>query len=64
MGGLALLVYAGKDQYASFVPILWFILNVCLSETIGHFFLDFVEEYGHELSLQLPTPSSLLEVSC
>jgi hypothetical protein len=64
MGGLALPIYAGKDQYASFVPIMRVIPNVRLGETIGHFFLDFVEEYGRELSLQLPTPSSLLEVSC
>jgi hypothetical protein len=46
MGGLTLPIYAGKDQFSSFVPVMWVIPNVCLRWTIGYFFLDVVEEYG------------------
>jgi hypothetical protein len=46
MGGLALPIYAGKDQFSSFVPVMCVIPNVCLGDTIGHFFLDVVEQYG------------------
>ena len=48
MGGLALPIYAGKDQFSSFVPVMRVIPNVRLANTIGHFFLDVVEEYGCE----------------
>lgn len=46
MGEVGLPIYAGKDQFLSFVPIMQVILNVRLRVTIGHFFLDMVEDYG------------------
>lgn len=46
MGGVGLPIYAGKDQFSSFVPIMRVIPNVCLGNTIGHFFLDLIEENG------------------
>jgi len=46
MGGVGLPIYAGKDQFLSFVPIMHVIPNVCLGNTIGHFFLDVIEENG------------------
>ena len=46
MGGVGLPIYAGKDQFSSFVPIMRVIPNVRLGNTIGHFFLDVIEEYG------------------
>jgi hypothetical protein len=46
MGGVGLPVYAGKDQYSSFVPVMWVIPNTRLGNTIGHLFLDVVEEFG------------------
>lgn len=45
MGGVGLPVYAGKDQFSSFVPIMWVVPNVRLGDTIGHLFLDIVEDY-------------------
>ena len=39
-------IYAGKDQILSFVPIMHVIPNVRLGNTIGHFFLDAIEENG------------------
>jgi hypothetical protein len=45
MGGLALPIYAGKDQFSSFVPFMRVVPNVRLGKTIGHLFLDFVEKY-------------------
>jgi hypothetical protein len=44
MGSVGLPIYAGKDQFSSFVPIMRVIPNVRLGNTIGHFFLDVVEE--------------------
>jgi hypothetical protein len=46
MGEVGLPVYAGKDQFSSFVPIMRVLPNVRLGNTIGHLFLDMVEEYG------------------
>lgn len=46
MGGVGLPIYAGKDQYSTFVPIMRVLPNVRLGDTIGHFFLDLVEDYG------------------
>jgi len=46
IGGVSLPIYAGKDQFSTFVPIMWVLPNVCLGDTIGHLFLDMVEEYG------------------
>jgi hypothetical protein len=37
MGDVALLIYAGKDQFSSFVPIMCVISNVHLGGIIGHF---------------------------
>jgi hypothetical protein len=45
MGDVALPIYAGKDQISSFVPVMHMIPNDCIAKTIGHFFLDTVEEY-------------------
>ena len=39
-------IYAGKDQFSSFVPIMRVMPNVRLGNTIGHFFLDVTEENG------------------
>jgi len=46
MGGVGLAIYAMKDQYSTFVPVMRVIPNVRLGNTIGHFYLDLVEEYG------------------
>lgn len=46
MGTVALPIYALKDQYSTYVPILRVIPNVRLSNTIGHFYLDLVEDNG------------------
>jgi hypothetical protein len=46
MGGVGLPIYAGKDQYSAFVPIMWVIPNVRLGTNIGHLFLDMVEQFG------------------
>ena len=51
MGGVSLPIYAGKDQFSTFVPVMQVIPNVCLGNTIGHLFLDMVEDYGCEFSL-------------
>jgi hypothetical protein len=61
MGGVALPIYAGKDQFSSFVPVMRVIPNSRLGETIGHFFIDFAEEYGCKFDV---ISSMLLEVSC
>lgn len=45
MGGVGIPIYAGKDQFSSFVPVMRVIPNSRLEKTIGHFFLDVVEEY-------------------
>jgi hypothetical protein len=45
MGGVGLPVYAGKDQYSSFVSVMRVTPNVHLADTIGHLFLDMVEDY-------------------
>jgi len=45
MGDVALPIYAGKDQFSSFVPVMRVIPNDRIAKTIGHFFLDTVEEY-------------------
>lgn len=44
MGSVGLLIYAGKDQFSSFVPIMHVIPNVHLGDTIGRLFLDVIEE--------------------
>jgi len=46
MGGVGLPVYAGKDQFSSFVPIMQVLPNVHLGDTIGYLFLDMVEDHG------------------
>jgi hypothetical protein len=46
MGGLGLPIYAAKDQFSSFLLIMRVLPNVRLGNTIGHFYLDWVEEYG------------------
>jgi len=46
MGEVGLPIYAGKDQFSTFVPIMQVIPNVCLGNTIEHLFLDMVEDYG------------------
>jgi hypothetical protein len=46
MGSVGLPIYAGKDQFSSFVPVMRVIPNVRLGNTIGHFFLDAIEESG------------------
>ena len=45
MGGVGLPVCVGKDQFSSFVPIMQVLPNVRLGNTIGHLFLDMVENY-------------------
>ncbi|KAF7975981.1 hypothetical protein HWV62_8132 [Athelia sp. TMB] len=46
MGGIALGIYAFKDQFGTFVPIMRVLPNVRKANTIAHFYLDFIEEYG------------------
>lgn len=46
MGGVALGIYAFKDQFSTFVPIMRVLPNVRKANTIAHFYLDFIEEYG------------------
>lgn len=46
MGEVGLPIYAGKDQFSTFVPIMRVVPNVRLGDTIGHLFLDMVEDYG------------------
>ncbi|OAX31333.1 hypothetical protein K503DRAFT_787898, partial [Rhizopogon vinicolor AM-OR11-026] len=46
MGDVTLPIYAFKDQFSTFVPYMCVLPNVRLSNTIGHVFLDFVEDYG------------------
>lgn len=46
MGDITLPIYAFKDQYSTFVPMMDVLPNVRLGTTIGHYFLDFVETYG------------------
>jgi len=51
MGDVGLPIYAGKDQFSTFVPIMRVMPNVRLRHTIGHLFLDMVEDYGCVFSL-------------
>jgi hypothetical protein len=44
MGDVGLPIYAGTDQFSSFVPIMQVIPNVHLRDTISHLFLDMVED--------------------
>lgn len=53
MGGVGLPIYAGKDQFSSFVPVMRVIPNSRLEHTIGHFFLDFVEEFKCKTSFHI-----------
>lgn len=46
MGGVTLPIYAMKDQFLTFVPIMRVMPNVRLGNSIGHFYLDLIEEYG------------------
>ena len=46
MGGVGLPIYAGKDQFSTFVLIMRVMLNVHLGDTIGHLFLDMVKDHG------------------
>lgn len=46
MGSVSLGIYALKDQFSTFVPIMRVIPNVRLGITIGHFYLDLIEENG------------------
>lgn len=46
MGGIALGIYAFKDQFSAFVPLMRVLPNVRKANTIAHFYLDFIEEYG------------------
>jgi hypothetical protein len=46
MGGVvANIIYAGKDQISTFVLIMQVMPNVHLGNTIGHLFLDMVEDH-------------------
>lgn len=53
MGDVGLPIYAGKDQFSTFVPIMRVIPNVRLGDAIGHLFLDMVENYGCVFSLRI-----------
>ena len=46
-GDVGLSIYAGKDQFSTFVPVMQVIPNVHLEDTIGHLFLDMVKDYGY-----------------
>ena len=46
MGGVSLPIYAYKDQFSTFLLIMRVLPDVRLGTTIGHFYLDLVEEYG------------------
>lgn len=48
MGNVSLSIYAYKDQYSMFVLSMDVLPNVRLAHTIGHYFLDLVETYGHK----------------
>jgi hypothetical protein len=54
MGDVGLPIYAGKDQFSTFVPIMRVIPNVRRGDTIGHLFLDMIEDYGC-IPLQMTT---------
>lgn len=45
MGNVTLPIYALKDQFSTFVPSMRVLPNVRLENTIGHFYLDFIEEF-------------------
>lgn len=51
MGGVGIPIYAGKDQFSSFVPVMRVVPNSRLEKTIGHFFLDVVQEYECEFQI-------------
>ena len=46
MEEISLLMYTDKDQFSAFVLIMQVISNVRLEVTIGHLFLDMIEDYG------------------
>ncbi|KAL0957505.1 hypothetical protein HGRIS_001298 [Hohenbuehelia grisea] len=46
MGSVSLPIYAFKDQFSTFVPLLDLVPNVRNQQTICHLFLDLVEQYG------------------
>jgi hypothetical protein len=45
MGGVSLPIYAYKDQFSTFVLSMRVLPDVRLKNTIGHYYLDLVEEY-------------------
>jgi hypothetical protein len=49
MGGVGLPIYAYKDQYSTFVPLMRVLPSVRFENTIGHLYLDLAEQHGCEL---------------
>ncbi|KAL0955346.1 hypothetical protein HGRIS_001595 [Hohenbuehelia grisea] len=46
MGSVLLPIYAFKDQFSTFVPLMDLVPNVRNQHIICHLFLDLVEQYG------------------
>ncbi|KAL0953005.1 hypothetical protein HGRIS_007210 [Hohenbuehelia grisea] len=46
MGSVSLPIYAFKDQFSTFVPLMDLVPDVRNQQTICHLFLDLVEKYG------------------
>ncbi len=56
MGGVGLNIYGIKDQWSSFILWLVVVPNNRLANTIGHVYLDCVENYmcGSQFSVRVP----------
>lgn len=51
MGGVGLNIYGIKDQWASFILLLVVLPNNRLASTIGHVYLDCIENFGGNYDL-------------
>ena len=51
MGGVGLNIYGIKDQWASFILLLVVLPNNWLASTIGHVYLDCIENFGGNYDL-------------
>lgn len=53
MGGIGLPIYGLKDKYSDALLKLVVIPNCRTAAAIGHLYLDFIEEIGGKIDLQL-----------
>ena len=51
MGTVGIGIYTKKDKYSSSFLIIRVVPNARLGTIIGHLQLDFIEEFGSELSM-------------